>query len=79
VAGDYALSLGPSSSAEEIKGRRSGSVDISTDVGTFTRLWLGVLPASTLRGLGALECSSETAATLDSIFYRGLPHTDWPY
>lgn len=79
VAGDYAVSLGPESRAEAIKGQRPESIDISTDVGTLTRLWLGVLPATTLHGLGRLECSAEMALTLDSIFYRRLPHTDWPY
>ncbi|MFP4375957.1 MAG: GNAT family N-acetyltransferase [Spirochaetales bacterium] len=79
VAGDYAISLARESRAEAIKGKREGGIDISADVGTLTRLWLGVLPASTLRGIRALECTEEMASTLDSIFYRGLPHTDWSY
>jgi hypothetical protein len=54
-------------------------VDVSADVGTFTRLWLGVLPATTLRETGRLECNADTARLLDQAFFHEPPHTDWPY
>ncbi|NOZ48425.1 MAG: hypothetical protein GXP37_00055, partial [Chloroflexi bacterium] len=46
VAGDYVISLGPESQAEP--GSATGLDTVSTSVGTWTRLWLGVLPASSL-------------------------------
>jgi hypothetical protein len=78
VGGDYQVTLGETGGARAIPAT-PGGVDVSADVGTFTRLWLGVLPATTLRETGRLECNADTARLLDQAFFHEPPHTDWPY
>jgi hypothetical protein len=43
AAGDYIVTLGPSSSAEP--GRKKGLPILNASINAFTRLWLGVRPA----------------------------------
>jgi GNAT superfamily N-acetyltransferase len=80
--GTYRISLGPQSTAQKINGEAQtteGTPELVCGVGDFTRLWSGVLPASTLRETGGVSCSQELASRLDVLFGGALPHTDWLY
>ena len=55
------------------------SVDLKIGIGDLTRLWLGVVPATTLRDTGAATVDEELAQTLDDAFDGPVPHTDWFY
>jgi hypothetical protein len=77
--GEYEITLGSPSSVQRSEPGVSGEPDLVCGVGDFTRLWSGVLPASSLRGLGRITCPEPLAQTLDAIFARELPHTDWLY
>lgn len=63
VAGDWVLELGPTSGA--IPGREEGLPTLAASVNAFTRLWLGVRPATTLATTDDLEASPDLLAALD--------------
>ena len=78
VGGVYRCSFGATSRAKPIDPAEE-AVDITMSVGDFTRVWLGVLPASTLYGLGRVTGDRDAASALDSVFIGSLPHTDWMF
>lgn len=63
VAGEWVLHLGQESSA--IRGRDEDLPTLTASVNAFTRLWLGVRPATTLATTDHLEGSPELLAALD--------------
>jgi len=76
-AGNYIISLGSSSSARE-------DVDISlptlvADIGAFTRLWLGVGPATGLAATDKLSGPADLLEELDEVLCLPQPHPDWDY
>jgi len=77
VAGSYIVELGPQSSAQ--KGSDEALPLLSASVGAFTRMWLGVRPASSLAVSDDLAGDAELLADLDSAIQLPLPQTDWDF
>ncbi|MEP6754000.1 MAG: GNAT family N-acetyltransferase [Chthonomonadales bacterium] len=77
LAGDYVVKFGTKSSVEQ------GSIGIlptlKTTVGAFTRLWLGVRPASFLAMTDDLDAPDELLKQLDSAITVHNPQTGWDY
>jgi GNAT superfamily N-acetyltransferase len=77
VAGDYVVTLGPSSGAEP--GVDSTLPTLRASVGAFTRLWLGVRPAT---GLAVTDDLSGPPSLLDKLDWTLLlpdPKPDWDF
>ena len=76
VGGSYIVALGPESSAE------SGSDDrlptLKASVNAFTRLWLGVAPASGLSITDELAADEDLLNQLDSVVRLPRPSPCWP-
>jgi hypothetical protein len=77
VGGSYVVELGPESSAHQ--GSESGLPTLRAGVGAFTRLWLGVLPASGLAVTDDLDGPAELLADLDRILCLPEPKPDWDF
>lgn len=77
VAGDYVVSLGSQCGAEA--GHEKSLPALETDVGTLTRIWLGVLPASGLAAIGRVKAPEELLAKLDRAFALPEPKPDWSF
>lgn len=77
IAGDYIITLGPSSSAEP--GRKKGLPILDASINAFTRLWLGVRPATGLAWTDELSGSQALLAQLDSVLRLPTPQTDWDF
>lgn len=76
IAGEYVVSVGPESSAR--RGHDPALPTLSASVNAFTRLWLGVRPASGLAVSDDLRGPDELLATLDRTWLLPEPHLDWP-
>ena len=74
VGGQYIATLGPRSGAEP--GLNPKLPTLAASVGTFTRMWLGVLSSSALSASGSLQASQDLLSKLDA-FYLPTPHPDW--
>jgi hypothetical protein len=75
VAGDYVVTLG-----QESEARRGNDVSLPTleaSVGAFTRLWLGVRPATGLACTDALSGPPQLLSALDAAFRLPEPKPDW--
>jgi GNAT superfamily N-acetyltransferase len=77
VAGDYVVEFGPTSSAE--RGHDPSLPTLQAGVGAFTRLWLGVLPATGLAVTDDLEGPADLLADLDRILCLPAPKPDWDF
>ncbi len=77
VAGSYVVELGPESSA--VPGAEVGLPTLHAGVGAFTRLWLGVRPATGLAVTDQLSGPAELLATLDRTLRLPPPRTDWDF
>ena len=77
VGGDYVVTLGPSSAAE--RGINPSLPTLSATVNAFTRLWLGVRPASALTATDALSGPEELLRNLDAVLRLPTPHPDWDF
>jgi len=77
VAGDYVVTLGPSSRA--VPGRDSDLPTLTATVNAFTRLWLGVRPATGLSFTDVLEGPRELLEQLDAILRLPEPQLDWDF
>jgi hypothetical protein len=75
IAGEYVVTLGPQSGAE--KGHDPSLPTLEATVGSFTRLWLGVLPASSLAFTDHLRGPAELLEQLDAVVRLPAPHVDW--
>ncbi|MBI3910418.1 MAG: hypothetical protein HY320_05725 [Armatimonadetes bacterium] len=76
-AGDYVVTLGPSSGAE--RGRDAALPMLRASVGAFTRLWLGVRPATGLAVTDDLSGPRELLEELDRLLRLPDPHPDWDF
>ncbi|MBN2460639.1 MAG: hypothetical protein JXB60_03445 [Candidatus Cloacimonetes bacterium] len=77
IGGNYLLSLGRKSFL-----KRATSADLPTlhaSVNAFTRMWLGVRPASGLAVTDDLKGPADLLAELDNLFCIPEPHQDWEY
>jgi hypothetical protein len=76
VAGEYVVTLGQESSAR--RGHEPDLPTLEATVNAFTRLWLGVRPASGLAITDGLRGPAELLAALDRTLRLPEPHIDWP-
>ena len=77
VAGDYVIALGLSSSAEA--GFDETLPTLTASVGAFTRLWLGVRPATGLAVTDDLVGPQELLEELDWVLRLPDPKPDWDF
>jgi predicted GNAT family acetyltransferase len=77
ITGDYAVTLGPSSRAEP--GTDTSRPTLTASVGAFTRMWLGVRPASGLTATDELYGPPELLEELDWALRLPEPKPDWDY
>lgn len=77
VGGDYVVTLGATSGAE--KGTDAALPTLSAAVGAFTRLWLGVLPASGLAITDELSGPAALLNELDHVISVPEPKPEWDY
>ena len=76
IGGDYVVTLGPSSWAEPGIDRTLPT--LMTTVNAFTRLWLGVRPATGLAVTDTLAAPQELLDQLDRTLRLPQPVPDWP-
>ena len=80
VAGDYVVTLGPESHAERVETPAAGLPSMTTSVNTFTRLWLGVCPATGLAFTSPdLDAPHELLERLDRTVLVRAPNPDWDF
>lgn len=77
VAGEYVITLGASSAAEE--GMDATLPVLEASVGAFTRMWLGVRPATGLMITDDLVGPPELLAVLDRVLRLPEPKVDWDF
>ena len=77
IAGEYVVTLGPSSSAEP--GTDASLPTLAASVGAFTRMWLGVRPATGLAVTDELSGPPELLEALDWALLLPEPKPDWDY
>jgi hypothetical protein len=77
LSGDYVVTLGPSSGAEI--GTDASLPTLTASVGTFTRLWLGVRPATGLVVTDELSGPPELLEVLDWALRLPDPKPDWDF
>ncbi|OPL19889.1 MAG: hypothetical protein AVO35_00035 [Candidatus Aegiribacteria sp. MLS_C] len=77
AGGDYIVTLGPESSAES--GHHPSLQLMEASIGAFTRMWLGVRPASGLRVTDDLCAPDRLIGSLDRLIRLPLPRIDWEY
>ena len=75
VQGDYVIQLGPESSAAP--GEDPSAPRMSASVGAFTRLWMGVLPATGLSLTDDLSGPPGLLELLDRSLRLPEPRIDW--
>ena len=74
---DYVVTLGPVSSAEP--GREPSLPTFTASVGAFTRLWLGVRPATGLAVTDELSGPQDLLSRLDGMLRLPDPKPDWDF
>lgn len=77
VGGEYTVQLGEESYAQA--GQESGLPLLTASVGAFTRLWMGVLPATGLALTEELNAPEDLLIRLDRNLRLPTPHFDWMY
>jgi len=77
VGGDYVVTLGPSSEAKP--GSDASLPTLRASAGAFTRLWLGVRPASGLAVTDELSGPPDLLEELDRILRLPDPKPDWDF
>ncbi len=77
VAGDYIVTLGKVSSAH--LGTNPGLPTLIASVGAFTRLWMGVRPASGLAITDNLSAPQELIMELDVLLRLPEPKPEWDF
>lgn len=77
IAGDYVVTLGPESAAE--KGHNRSLPLMEASVGAFSRMWMGVRPASGLRVTDDLCAPESLIERLDRLIRLPVPRIDWEY
>ena len=77
VSGEYMVWLGPSSTAA--RGRDDNLPTLTASVGAFTRLWLGVRPATGLAFTDELAGSPELLHAIERALRLPEPHPEWDF
>jgi len=77
VAGNYLVTLGPSSEAKP--GTDTTLPTLNASVGAFTRMWLGVRPATGLSWTDELSAPEELLEALDRLLCLPDPKPDWDF
>lgn len=77
IGGEYVVTLGAESNAK--RGKEAGLPMLTASVGAFTRMWLGVRPASGLAVTDQLAGSPELMAALDHVLRLPEPKPDWDF
>lgn len=77
VAGDYVVTFGSESAATP--GSDAALPTLEASVNAFTRLWLGVRPASALAMTSELTAPSELLSALDRTLRLPSPNPDWMF
>lgn len=77
VAGDYVITLGSDSGAES--GHDATLPTLTTTVNAFTRLWLGVRPATGLAYTDHLQGPQDLLEALDAVIRVPSPNQDWDW
>jgi predicted acetyltransferase len=77
VAGEYVVTLGPESRSEPGRSGRLGTLEAS--VNAFTRLWMGVRPASGLAHTDTLCGPPGLLEALDRLIRLPPPRPDWDF
>ena len=77
IQGDYIISLGKECSAEA--GSKEGLQTLKASVGAFTRLWYGILPASSLVYSDGITAAKKLLKKLDEAFLLPPAHVDWGF
>jgi hypothetical protein len=77
ISGQYVVTLGPGSSAEP--GIDEHLPTLTASVGAFTRLWLGVRPATGLAVTDDLDGLPELLSALDEILKLPVPNIGWEF
>lgn len=77
ISGDYVVTLGQSSGAEV--GTDQALPTLKASVGAFTRMWLGVAPASSLAATDDLSAPQELLEELDWVLRLPQPRWDWDF
>ncbi|MGI5916961.1 MAG: hypothetical protein ACOX9A_11015 [Anaerolineae bacterium] len=77
IGGEYVVTLGPSSGAE--RGRDETLPTLEATVNAFTRLWLGVRPATGLAVTDRLDGPAELLRRLDETLRVPQPRLDWEF
>jgi predicted acetyltransferase len=75
LTGDYVVALGPESRCQA--GSEAGLPTLKATVNAFTRLWLGVRPASGLAVTDKLDGPVELLERLDHLLRLPPPRPDW--
>ncbi len=77
LGGEYIVQFGPDSHAE--RGHEPALPTLTASVGAFTRLWLGVRPASSLTITDALSGPPSLIKALDYALRLPTPAFDWGF
>ena len=77
ITGDYIISLGKNSSAK--KGKQKDLPTLKASIGAFTRMWFGIMPASSLVYSDDIETPEELLKKLDKAFLLPEAHVDWGF
>ena len=77
TAGDYTITLGESSAAEQ--GHTPGLPALEASVGAFSRLWMGVRPASSLSLTDELAGEEGLLRSLDRTLRLPTPFVGWDF
>ncbi|MFQ6089338.1 MAG: GNAT family N-acetyltransferase [Candidatus Methanofastidiosia archaeon] len=77
LTGEYVVTLGPSSSAEQ--GMNVALPTLTATVGAFTRMWFGVRPATGLAMTDQLSGPQELLERLDWAISIPNPKPDWDF
>ena len=77
TAGDYTVTLGESSAAEP--GHAPGLPTLNASVGAFSRMWMGVRPASSLTLTDDLAADDALLRSLDRVLRLPSPFVGWDF
>ncbi len=77
IAGEYVVTLGPESHAE--RGKKRGLSTLKASVGAFSRMWLGIRPATGLAVTDDLIGPDQLLKKLDQTLQIPTPHPDWDF
>jgi hypothetical protein len=77
IDGSYVVELGPESHGE--RGSDGSLPTLQASVGAFTRLWLGVLPATGVAVTDDLDGPAELLDRLNRALLMPVPKPDWEF